>query len=494
METEKPSLILEEPARQMNGLFLCKLIRKYACLILITAFLGGVLAGLWRYVSATPTYTVQIRFLINTVHMVQDASGDEWCITKNPGDVTGASAVAAGACRLLGEDYALEQLRLHPDMQTDSISIPDKNAVLRMLSVSAEGQILTVRLTNPRQDVVLRAAKAAEQVIPAVVEHYYGVDPSLCAEQVGAVAVALTRISDPTADVTVSYTGRRVPLFACLGGCAAAIAAFLVALLRTYHDRRIYSARELGQNFNLPVWGQIPAPPRAFGSSGSLFSRRGREELPASALLTDGSPQPQKTAYEYLRLHLLHDTESPCPVYGIASVDRTGDTSILAANMALCCAALGKRVLLIDGNLRRSHPSSVFPDATGSGLSELLTGQCPKEKVCHHAAINSYLDIISGGSLPQNPTELLATPAMGELLQSARSRYDLVIVDLPPLGGYSDALVLQEHVTGYVLPVRAGHTDLDTLRATCETMEKVNAPMAGFVLTHTKKKNPATLL
>ena len=90
--------------------------------------------------------------------------------------------------------------------------------------------------------------------------------------------------------------------------------------------------------------------------------------------------------------------------------------------------------------------------------------------------------MIVGGHEPPNPAELLASDNMKDLIQYARENYDVVFVDLPPVGMVTDAGVIGNLVTGYVLVVRASYSDRREVQSSLDTMEALGAPMIGFVL------------
>lgn len=487
MAAEKPSILLEEPIRRMDGLFLWKLLKKYLGWMLLAALVVGALAGITRYAAVTPTYTVQVKFLIHPIRTVQDPAHEEWYVTPNPGNVNEGSLVAASATALLTEDFALNHILSQAQASPSPQVSLTKNALADMMTVSAQGQILTVSLSARDEALLLRIAQAVEQTVPTVMDHFYGVDLSLKAEQAGAAALALTNLSDATADGMVEKTSRNIGLFACLGGLTAAVMVFLIALARAYYDNRLYTAEDLACRVTPPVLGAIPSTPR----------RRKQSAVPDESedILSPASPPSLTAAYEHLRLHLLRDAGESCPVYGFASLDRGSDTCLLATNVARSCAGLGKRVLLIHGNLRYPRLSSILPREKATpggqenGLAEWLSGQCSRETACLRTGLFPGLDVISSGRPSANPSELLASKALGDLLRTARSKYDLVILDLPSLGEVSDALLLQPHLTGYILTIRAGHTHADALRSVCETLTYMNAPVTGFVLTDTANQS-----
>ena len=164
-----------------------------------------------------------------------------------------------------------------------------------------------------------------------------------------------------------------------------------------------------------------------------------------------------------------------------------GKTSV-AVNLATTFVAENKKVLLIDANFRRPSLQTIFPkpeaeheEAEHFGLSSLLMGQCGYQDVIRPSGIEG-LSLIDSGPLPFNPTELLSSSLMEELIKEQRKNYDYVIIDGPPVLLVSDAKVLARFVDGTVLVFNAGATRRGAAQRTIRELKEVNAPIVGCVL------------
>jgi len=164
-----------------------------------------------------------------------------------------------------------------------------------------------------------------------------------------------------------------------------------------------------------------------------------------------------------------------------------GKTSV-AVNLATTFVAENKKVLLIDANFRRPTVQTIFPkpeagheEAEHFGLSSLLMGQCGYQDVIRPSGIEG-LSLIDSGSLPFNPTELLSSTLMEELIKEQRKSYDYVIIDGPPVLVVSDAKVLARFVDGTVLVFNAGATRRGAAQRTIRELKEVNATIVGCVL------------
>jgi tyrosine-protein kinase Etk/Wzc len=141
----------------------------------------------------------------------------------------------------------------------------------------------------------------------------------------------------------------------------------------------------------------------------------------------------------------------------LAGPTRNLGKSFVAANFAAVMAASGKRVLLIDADLRNGHLHRYFGVTREQGLSKAITGSMPVEHVIHRGVMEN-LDFISTGALPPNRAEFLLHLNFGELLETVSVNYDLVLLDPPPILAVADALIIGAHAGAVFIMTRAGVT------------------------------------
>ena len=206
----------------------------------------------------------------------------------------------------------------------------------------------------------------------------------------------------------------------------------------------------------------------------------------ADRLLSKESPFWITEAFKTLRTNLTYSTtgDTKCPVFGITSDFAGAGKSLIAANLAISFAQLGKRVLLIDGDMRCPAQHRIFGvDKKRYGLSEALTG-ASGDVLEHYLTVSNYegLDLMVCGHIPPNPCELLASERMKRLLAEVTLSYDYVLIDLPPICATTDAGVLALSLTGYILAVRAGYSNLNAISDSLETMNAMHANLIGFVI------------
>ncbi|WP_394186733.1 CpsD/CapB family tyrosine-protein kinase [Metabacillus halosaccharovorans] len=159
--------------------------------------------------------------------------------------------------------------------------------------------------------------------------------------------------------------------------------------------------------------------------------------------------------------------------------------STTTANLAVVFAQQGKRVLLIDADLRKPTVHYTFRTENHIGLSNVLTRQSSLEEAVTVTA-QEKLWVLPSGPIPPNPSELLGSKGMKTLLEQAKNEYDVIILDTPPVLAVTDAQVLSNLADGVVLVVSSGKTETDAAKKAKELLESAKAKILGVVLNNKK--------
>lgn len=155
--------------------------------------------------------------------------------------------------------------------------------------------------------------------------------------------------------------------------------------------------------------------------------------------------------------------------------------STAAANLAVVFAQEGKKVLLIDGDMRKPTMHHTFEIRNTVGLSSVLTRRLPVEAAIKKGPI-SGLHLLTCGPIPPNPAELLASETMGQLIQHLGKSYDLVIFDSPPILSVADGKLIADKCEGTVLIVNSGSTEKRGALKAKEMIEMTSSKLLGIVL------------
>lgn len=160
--------------------------------------------------------------------------------------------------------------------------------------------------------------------------------------------------------------------------------------------------------------------------------------------------------------------------------------STTAANLAVVFAQQGKKVLLIDADLRKPTVHFTFKLDNGTGLTSLLLKQMPFQKAVLPAD-EANLDILTSGPIPPNPAELLSTGAMKDLLSEAAAVYDKVILDTPPVLAVADTKILGSYTDGAIMVISSGKTDKEKAAKAKEALDYCPCKLLGAVMNGKKQ-------
>ncbi|MGN9843402.1 polysaccharide biosynthesis tyrosine autokinase [Nonomuraea sp. H19] len=199
-------------------------------------------------------------------------------------------------------------------------------------------------------------------------------------------------------------------------------------------------------------------------------------------IVRDGGSSLRSEAYRSLRTNLqfIGIDRQPKSLVMTSCLPREG-TSSTSSNLAIALAQAGRRVILIDGNLRHPCIPDYFGIESAVGLTDVLIGKAQLgDAVQRWGELD--LHILPSGRIPPNPSELLGSPGMGEVLEELMKSYDMVIIDAPPLLSVTDAATLAAACDGALLVVRYGKTRQEHVIRAKELLSSVNAHMVGTVL------------
>lgn len=194
-----------------------------------------------------------------------------------------------------------------------------------------------------------------------------------------------------------------------------------------------------------------------------------------------------REAFSTLRTNILFSGKDVKTIIITSCLAHEGKTTI-SFETSKSLAESGKRVLLVDADLRRSVMASRLTKERGiTGLSQLLSGQISIEQAIYKTQIEG-LDVIFAGPYPPNPTELVGAPAFKELIAAKRDAYDYIIVDAPPLGLVIDAAVMATVCDGAVIVINSGHIKYRMAQGVKEQLEKSGTRILGVVMNQIDRK------
>jgi capsular exopolysaccharide synthesis family protein len=271
----------------------------------------------------------------------------------------------------------------------------------------------------------------------------------------------------------VSPNRKRAITYSALVGL---LLGFVIAFGLDRLDDSVKSPDELRDQMDLPMLGLIPA------IRGDRKGRRG-DDATGGRLITHVDPRsPVTEAYRSMRTNLAFARAQQSPqAIVVASPGPADGKSTTAANLAITFAQQGQRTLLIDADLRRAVLDRAFHVERSPGLTEVIVGETTLDAAIHETEIPN-LSLLASGRFPPNPAELLGSSRMQEILRDAKGKFDVVLLDSPPLLAVTDAAVLATMVDGVVLVIRTQRTKRDAVRRAIGHVRSVRGRLLGAVL------------
>ncbi|WP_062292778.1 polysaccharide biosynthesis tyrosine autokinase [Demequina phytophila] len=431
-----------------------RILRKNWILILLLTVLGAG-AGLAYSMVATPTYAASSKVFVSTSggSTVSDlATGNTFAQqrVKTYADLINTAAVLQPTIDALSIDMSVAQLR-----GKISATSPLNTSVID-ISVSDSDPVFAASL----------ATEAANQLI-SVVEDIETTDSA------DGSPVSLTVVQE--AEVPQAPISPKKALNVALGLLLGLAIGVGIALLRTTLDTRIRGERDLERITDAPVLGGIVFDPKA-------------KQRPL--LVHEDARSPRAESFRTLRTNLQFlDTERSTRSFVITSSIPSEGKSTTAANLAITLADAGARVLLVGADLRRPKMAQYMGIEAGVGLTDVLIGRLDVEHAVQRWG-RSELYLLPAGSIPPNPSELLGSSRMDELIKQLDERFDVVLYDAPPLLPVTDAAVLAKLVGGAVVIVAAGKTHAPQLDSALQSLETVGAHVSGLVLSMLPARGP----
>lgn len=418
--------------------------RRWWWLVLSAAVLGG-LAALLVSTRITPSYEARTTLLV-----IQRQN--EGVVQLN--DLQTAERLANTFSRLVTLRPVLDRAIQDGSLPFDAIELEKR-----------------VGVTNPRGtqllEVTARASNAelAARTSNTVARAFISSNEASLTSRPGQVSVVEEALP-PEHPVSP-----RPLVNAALGVVLLALAAIAVILAVDYLDDTVKSGDDAVERTGLPILARIE-------QFGRLHDAR--EQLQAAN-------RPRSTiaeAYRAARTNLSYaiDLGRDRRLVLVTSPGPGEGKTTTAANLAVVFGLAGHRVCVMDTDLRRPTIHKVFGVDNSKGLTTLLLAREPDIDRTLTRSLYTNVSVLPSGPLPPNPSELLGSARMQEILDGLRERFDVVLMDSPPALVVTDASVLGMLADGLVIVARAGKTRMGELRATITELAQTGRPIAGLML------------
>lgn len=421
------------------------LVKSWLILLAAVVFAGGAYGFSSAFV--TPVYDASVVFYINNNSFYGDNR-----LSKS--DMAAAKSLVDTSIVVLEAGNTLEEVirRAGAELTAEELA--------QMISARSveETELFRIRVRGEDPAQVSALADAIAQVLPERVDEIME----------GTYIGVADAVQYPDRPSSPNLTRSAINGF--LSGFV--LAASAVLLIELYDDR-LRRVEDIRRCCESPVLGVLPLIP---GDKRDKKAARRLADFEGHSAAAEG--------YRELRTRLRYcfaDGEGG-HITGVSSALTGEGKSTSAANLARVMAQDGRRVLLIDCDLRRPSIHGKLGLRLRPGLTECLIRRCePEDVTVTWGREGARIAVIPAGQIPPNPMELLSGGRMQELLTGLRQEYDEILLDLPPVGEVSDALMTAKLADGVLLVVRCGYCRSRSLKRAVEQFRAVDAKLLGIL-------------
>lgn len=483
-----PELDLERVLRVLR--------RRWAIIVACTLILGAAAFGYTQL--QTKQYTATASVLFGDTGIQQQASGLSGQPSTDPNVASATNVLllrlgptAAATAREIGHGLTEKQvsdvISVAPQGQSDIVSVAATSPSPRLANRIANDFVQQFIAARTKADV-----QTITQARNLVQGQYSSLSPL---QRHGALGQALADRAESlrvlaslqtgdvqlvqAAGIPTSPSSPKVALDTLAGLAAGLLLGVILAFVLERLDRRLHKLDDIEEAFGFSVLGHIQEAP-AFAKP--RFDAGEPLRLPHEA-----------EAFRMLRAHLrYYNVDRDIRTILVTSISPGDGKTTIAHNLAEAAASMGTSTLLVEADLRRPQLSKHYGIKGAPGLSDVLISHDIVDKAIQQVSIaglrtngthtEAALDVLVAGPPPPNPSELLESTAMQNLLDWAATQYELVIIDAPPAAVVSDAIPLVARVSGVLVVSRLGRNTRDSARRFQKTLKSLGAPVLGVIV------------
>lgn len=447
-------------------------------LIIIVSVLCAAIFFAGTLFLITPEYQAAAKFYVNNSSIsVGDAS-----LSISSGDLVSSRGLVDSYIVILNTRETLNDVIDYAGVDRTY------SAVRNMISAAAvnETEIFQVKVTSTDPYEAEKIANAIAYILP---NRIGSIIEGTSAKVVEAAVV-------PSSPSSPSYSKNTA-----IGFALGLLLTVAFICLREIFDVTIRSDEDIAQVCAHPILAEVPdmaAPSKGskyyygYGDDRKKSRKPGKAVTKQPVLIGSNISFAASEAYKLLRTKLQFSfaDENDSRVIGVSSALSGEGKSLSAVNLAFTLSELGKKVILIDCDMRRPTLAEKLGINKKPGLSSYLTGQGDLVDLVQPCGIQGdekAFHVIAAGQNPPNPIELLSSARMNMALQTMRKVYDYIILDLPPISEVSDAMAVAKDMDGLLMVVRQNYCDRIVLGDTVRQFEFVNAKILGIVFNCTSE-------
>lgn len=430
-------------------------LKKNAASILVTAVAAAVVCFGCAAWLVTPKYHARAMFYVNNSTM----SLSEGLFTITSGDISASRGLVDSYIVILNTRETRNEIL----EEADSGRTPEELEQM-MEAYAVNGTELfqvVVESTDPMEAETL--ADAVAQVLPRRIASIVEGSSAKVVDE----AILPSKPSSPD-----------VGKWTLVGGAGGFLLAFLLVVLKAIFDISIHTEEDIAQLCSYPVLASVPD----MDLTGEQWAKVG-EDIPF------GAGEAYKLLRTKLQFYFGEEESTQCRIVGLSSPKAGEGKTLTAINLAYSLSQLGKRVLLVDCDLRRPTVAEKLSCVLSPGLSEFLAGQNQTDNLIREYGeqAEGAFHVITSGRTPPNPLELLSSLRFDRLLKRLRGSYDYILLDLPPVGEVGDTLAASRLTDGLLMVLRKDYCDRNALTEALGQLAFVNVKILGIVFNGTEK-------
>jgi capsular exopolysaccharide synthesis family protein len=329
--------------------------------------------------------------------------------------------------------------------------------------------LLTIRVADP-------SPQQAQRVATAVADEFIALVPALENTPDGRPAAVRVSVVSP-ADVPLAPVSPQPVRNVAIALTVGLLAGIALAAARQALDTTVKSTEQAEEITGAALLGVIPVD---------------TDEGRIPVITGEGPSGHQAEAYRHVQTSMqFMDADRTTKVLVVTSSVPEEGKSITSCNLALSIAESGRKVLLVDADLRRPQAAGYLGVPSGAGLTSVLVGQAQLDDVLQSWGDTS-LSVLASGPVPPNPSKLVGSNHMRQLLDELRARFDMVIIDTPPILPVADAIVLAAAGDGAIFVVRHGRTRRDQVAKATAALRRAEVDVLGLILNMAPRRSQDT--
>ena len=361
-----------------------------------------------------------------------------------------------------GQGLKENQLEKFITLKIDELSLQRQVGSLYQTQQEYLQRAKEIPKLQKQEQELIRNAEAASSTLETLLTNLQQVELTASQESSNAKVVEYSAVPDKGSSGKTMLLGMGIVLGAFL--------ANLSVILLELQDRSLKTLAEIKKRFAYQTIGITPLEPPSY--QGRIVTREEPDSFSSEV-------------YRMIQANLkfLTNNKPPKVILITSSVPEEGKSTV-TANLAAAIAQLGRKTLLIDGDLRRSSQHQLWDVGNKKGLKDIIVSNVSMASVISQPMPN--LSLLTSGMVDSNPLALLDSPALSDLVGRSRRDYDLILIDAPPLPVTADVLTLSKLVDGIVFVTRPGVVEQESAELAQETLGTTGQKVLGMVINGVK--------